>query len=94
MTFGRLAYLMSILMSILRPDSRLQDDHGRIFERVEVKGESTDIPLAEGELVDKCFRLNRYQYGDIKIQFGLALGGNKLNLHLINFKKPKCELSN
>lgn len=90
MTFGKLAYLMSIL----RPDSRLQDEHGRISERVEVKAESSDIALAEGELVDKCFRLNRYQYGDIKIQFGLALGGNKINLHLINFKKPKCEISN
>lgn len=90
MTFG----IFSYLISILRPDSRLQDDHGRIFERVEVKAESSDIGLAECELVDKCFRLNHYQYGDITIQFGLALGGNKLNLHLINFKKPKCKLSN
>lgn len=62
----------------------------RAFVRVECKGKESLIYDAEDELIEKSFRLNRYQYGDIRIQFGIAIAGNMANLYLIKFI-PKCE---
>ena len=57
---------------------------------MEVKQKECSIYEAEDELVEKWFQLNRYQYRDISIQFGLAITGNRVNLYLIKFT-PKCE---
>ena len=59
---------------------------------MEVQQKECSIYEAEDELVEKWFQLNRYQYGDISIQFGLAITGNRVNLYLIKFT-PKCEQS-
>lgn len=57
---------------------------------MEVKQKECSIYEAEDELVEKWFQLNRYQYGDIRFQFGLAITGNRVNLYLVKFT-PKCE---
>lgn len=65
----------------------------RAFVRVECKEKESLIYDAEDELIEKCFQLNRCQYGDIRIQFGIAIAGNMANLYLIRFT-PKCEQGN
>jgi len=74
-----------------RPDSRIQDQFGRILERVEVKKSEIDLKKAEIELVSKCFKINPYLYGGIHIAFGLAVAGKIAQLNLINYESIKCQ---
>lgn len=71
----------------------MQDEKGRVFQRVEVKANSSDLNKAKEELTGKCYRLNKYQYGALKTQFALSIAGNTAVYYLIDFTLT-CEKGN
>lgn len=67
-----------------RPNYFVKDNFGRILFKGEERADESLMKEAFIEVKEKCFELNRAQYGNLSKSFAYAAANAKINLYLID----------